>query len=277
MYTCMNPRVIGIPLNWEAVLPLAKDCGFEGIDVPIDPQISAAQYRELLGQYNLMPGGMGLPFHMAETDLQVEEALAKLPAICKRAQEVGQTRFYTWILPYSDQLTWKENFRFHVERLGKAAKILEENGCRLGLEFIGPKTVREGHRYSFVHTMQEMLGLCEAVGPNTGLLLDAWHWYTSLGTVEELLNLENQQVVYVHINDAPAGIPIEQQQDLIRRLPGETKVIDLPGFLNAMRIIGYDGPVVPEPFVKSLSEMAPADAARRVGEAMRNVWPRVKG
>lgn len=276
MYTCMNPRAIGISLDWQACLPLAKDHGFDGMDVPIDIQISAAQYRDSLEQYNLMPGGMGLPFHMAETDTKVAEALAKLPAICERAQEVGQTRFYTWILPFSDQLAWKENFRFHANRLGKAAQILEDYGCRLGLEFIGPKTVREGHRYSFVRTMEEMLGLCEAVGPNSGLLLDAWHWFTSLGTVEELLNLENRQVIYVHISDAPAGIPIERQQDLDRRLPGETGMIDLPGFLNAMKVIGYDGPVVPEPFVKSLSEMAPADAARKVGEAMQRVWPRAQ-
>lgn len=274
MYKCINPRVVGISLGWEECLPLAQDSGFEGIDIPIDPGISASRYRDALEQYNLKPGGMGLPFHMSESDAKVQDALAKLPALASLAQEVGQTRFYTWILPYSDALPWKENFRFHVERLGEAAKILGEYGCRLGLEFLGPKTLRQGHRYSFVHTMEEMLGLCEAVGPNAGLLLDAWHWHTSLGTVDELLTLENAQVVYVHVNDAPAGVPIEQQQDLVRRLPGETGVIDLQGFLGALSAIGYDGPVVPEPFVKELAEMAPADAARRVGDALRGVWLR---
>jgi sugar phosphate isomerase/epimerase len=275
MYTCLNPRAIGISLVWEACLPLARDYGFEGIDVPIDPQVSAAWYRELLEQYSLKPGGMGLPFHMRDSDAKVTEGLELLPALSQRAQQVGQNRFYTWILPYSDQLTWKENYRLHVERLGKAAKILAGNGCRLGLEFLGPRSLRVGRRYSFVHTLQEMLDLSEAVGPNVGLLLDAWHWYTSLGTIEELQNLENRQVVYVHINDAPAGVPIEQQQDLIRRLPGETGVIDLPGFLDAMRSIGYDGPVVPEPFVKSLSETKPEVSARRVRDAMQCVRLRV--
>jgi sugar phosphate isomerase/epimerase len=275
MYTCMNPWAIGIELDWEACLPLAKEAGFGGIDVPINPQISAAWYQERLAQYGLKPGGMGLPIHMADPDSKFAKGLAKLPAICQRAQQVGQTRFYTWILPFSDHLPWKENFHLHVERLGKAARILADQGCRLGLEFIGPRSVREGHRYSFVHTLQEMLGLCEAVGPNVGLLLDAWHWYTSLGIIEELYALQNQQVVYIHISDAPAGVPIEKQQDLVRRLPGATGIIDLPGFLKAMQAIGYDGPVVPEPFEKALSDMAPAQAARQVGEAMRSVWPEI--
>ena len=46
-------------------------------------------------------------------------------------------------------------------------------------------------------------------------------------------------------------------------------MIDLQGFLGALREIGYDGPVVCEPFKKELAEL-PDDAARlrTVGEAM---------
>ncbi|MGE5222554.1 MAG: sugar phosphate isomerase/epimerase family protein [Omnitrophica WOR_2 bacterium] len=272
MYKCLNPRTIGITLAWEGCLPLARGNGFGGIDLPIDPQVSASHYREALERYRLKPGGMSLPFHMTEDDPKVDMAMANLPAICERARDVGQTRFYTWILPFSEALPWKDNFSFHAVRLGKAARILEEYGCRLGLEFIGPRTVREGHKYSFVHTLEQMLDLCEAVGPNAGLLLDAYHWYTSLGIVEELLILDDRQVVYVHVNDAPAGIPIEQQQDLVRCLPGDSGVIDLPGFLQALHTIGYKGPVVPEPFVKELHELTPAEAAGRAGEAMQRVW-----
>lgn len=53
-------------------------------------------------------------------------------------------------------------------------------------------------------------------GPNAGLLLDSWHWHTSLGTVDELRALTNDQVVYVHVNDAPPGIPVEEQYDYVR-------------------------------------------------------------
>ena len=273
MYPCLNPGNIGISLDWQSCLPLAKDYGFKGIDVPIDPQAPASLYREALAQYGLLPGGMGLPFHVLDSDAKVEEGLKALPAICKTAQEIGQTRFYTWILSFSEEMPWKENFRFHASRLGRAAQIMQGYGCSLALEFLGPRSLREGRRYSFVHTAEEMLELCEAVGSNTGLLLDAYHWYTSLGTVEEVLNLTNKQVVYVHVNDAPAGVPIERQQDQVRTLPGETGTIDLAGFMKALKTIGYDGPVVAEPFDPSLAKMAPAEAARKVGAAMRSIWP----
>lgn len=274
MYPCLSPGAVGISLPWRDCLPLAKQSHFAGIDLPIDPQISAAQYTAALQQYGLQPGGMGLTYHVSHDDNRVSEALAALPAICQRAREVGQTRFYTWILSFSDSLPFKENFRLHVQRLAPAARILAEHGCRLGLEFLGPKTIRDGHRYPFIRTMEGMLELADAVGPNAGLLLDAYHWYTSLGALSELGSLDNSQVVYVHINDAPAGVPIEKQLDQVRCLPGDSGVIDLPGFLQGLADIGYDGPVVAEPFLAELAQLPPEVTARRVGEAIQRVWPK---
>jgi sugar phosphate isomerase/epimerase len=121
--------------------------------------------------------------------------------------------------------------------------------------------------------MGEMLELGEKIGPNVGLLLDCWHWYTSGGTIEELRKLRPEQVVYVHVNDAPRGIAIDQQIDNVRDLPGATGVIDIRGFLRALKSIGYDGPVTPEPFKKELADL-PSDEARlkRVGAAMDKIF-----
>jgi len=107
---------------------------------------------------------------------------------------------------------------------------------------------------------------------NVGLLLDAWHWYTSGGTTDQIRGLSDADVVYVHINDAPAGIAVDQQIDAVRALPGETGVIDLTGFLQALRDISYRGPVTPEPFSARLNALAPDDAARETGEALLQVW-----
>jgi len=268
----MNPGHIGIKLAWEDCLPLARSAGFEGIDVPVSADTDVKRCQDLLSKNGLRPGGIAIPVGFLGDEKSYRDARAVFPEIIKKSAAIGQTRFFMWIMPFSDELTWKQNFSFHVERLSAAARILAEHDCRLGLEFLGPKKYRTGHKYSFVHTLEQMLDLATAVGPNAGLLLDSWHWHTSLGTVDEILSLTPQQVVYVHVNDAPAGIPVEMQEDLIRCIPGETGVEDLPGFLDALRKVGYDGPVVPEPFCLELNSMSPEDAARRVGDALKKVW-----
>src|SRR4030042_2956629 len=88
-------------------------------------------------------------------------------------------------------------------------------------------------RFAFISTHIEMMELVEAIGTcNVGLLLDSWHWYTSHGTVDELLKLSNNDIVHVHVNDAPASIDIDKQVDNRRALPATTGVIDLKGFIN---------------------------------------------
>ncbi len=272
MYRCLNAGNIGVSLTWEACLPLAKAAGFAAIDIPVAADTDVAKVRDALAGHGMKAGGQALPCDFRGTEAVFADGLQSLRAVADKAAAIGQTRFYIWIWPFSDTLAFKDNFRFHAERLGRAAAILGDAGCRLGLEFLGPRHYRAGHPFSFIHTMRGMMDLAEAVGPNAGLLLDSWHWHTSLGTVDEIRALKNEDIVYVHINDAPPGIPVENQYDYVRAVPGETGVQDLPGFLAALRAIGYDGPVVPEPFVSALSSLAPDAALRRVAAGLDRVW-----
>ena len=85
----------------------------------------------------------------------------------------------------------------------------------------GPRTLRVDKPYGFIHSMDGMLGLAHAIGTgNVGLLLDCWHWYTGLGTVSDLMALTAEDVVHVHVNDAPAGVDVADQIDNKRALPG---------------------------------------------------------
>ena len=88
-----------------------------------------------------------------------------------------------------------------------------------------------------------------------GFLLDSWHWYTAHETAEDVRRLRPQQVVDVHVNDAPAGVEIDEQLDNVRDLPGATGVIDIATFLSALQHIGYDGPVMVEPFSERVCAM----------------------
>jgi sugar phosphate isomerase/epimerase len=150
---------------------------------------------------------------------------------------------------------------------------LAEHDCRLGLEFVGPRTLRQGHQHEFISTMDGMLDLCQDIGTgNVGLLFDSFHWYTSHGNTDDIARLSDALVVDVHINDGAAGRGPDEQVDNERALPGETGVIDLTAFLQGLQAIGYTGPVTPEPFSKKLRELSPEDAIRTTAEALLEVW-----
>ena len=118
--------------------------------------------------------------------------------------------------------------------------------------------------------MAEMKDLISEIGrDNVGFLLDSWHWYTAQETEADLLSLKASDVVLCHLNDAPAGIPVEQQVDNRRGLPCATGVIDVKTFLGAMIRIGYDGPVVCEPFSQELRQMPPEQVLAAVAAAMK--------
>jgi len=101
---------------------------------------------------------------------------------------------------------------------------------------------------------------------NLGLLVDSWHWYHQDGTVADLEALDKEQVVHIHINDAPDR-PKETLGDVTDRvMPGEG-VIDLLGFLRALKKIGYGDYLSPEILNPEIRNSLPDDEAMRLAEA----------
>ena len=282
MYTCISPHAIHVQANdLDQAIAAARTGGFVGLEIP------AAHVADLIDRHgvdavrkkftdaNVRPAAFGLPVEWRQDDERWRTGLADLPRCAKAAQALGVTRCATWVLPMSNERPLNENIRFHVDRFTPIAATLGEHGIRLGLEFIGPKTMRDSQKFPFLYRMFDMLDLGRKIGRNVGLLLDAWHLYTSHGTLEELRTLEADDVVYVHVNDAPRGVAVDEQIDNVRDLPGATGVIDIAGFLAALKEIGYDGPVTPEPFKNELKDL-PNDEARlkTVGRAMREAFQR---
>ncbi|MBI4530875.1 MAG: sugar phosphate isomerase/epimerase [Candidatus Latescibacteria bacterium] len=279
MFMNLSPGAIGIRATLDEAIDLAKATGFQGIDLNIREvaelveKTSIDHVTSLFKEAGVRPGGWGLPVNWRGDEGTYQADLQALPGLAEVGAKIGCTQVPTWVLSFSDELPFRENFEWHVKRFRPVAQILKDHGCRLGLEFLGPKTIRNGHRYEFIHTVWGMLDLCSTIGTgNVGLLLDAWHWYTSHGTIQLLRNLRAENVVYVHINDAPRGIPVDEQIDNVRELSGATGVIDLVGFLTSLQKIGYDGPVTPEPFNKRVNEMEASEAARVTYEALAGVW-----
>jgi len=279
MFKNLNPGALGFKASFSETVELAEVGGFQGIDIDVLEMRellktkSVNEIEDLLERKGLKLGGWGLPVDFRGDEKTYRQDLKRLTDLADAAAKLGCLRVFTWIMPFSDELPFEKNFEFHANRLRPVAEVLEDNQCVFGLEFVAPKTSRVNHKYEFIHTMDGILKLCDAIGTGSlGLLLDCWHWYTAHGTLDQIRSLKGRQVVYVHVNDAPPGIPVDEQIDNVRRLPGETGVIDIVGFLRALKRIGFDGPVTPEPFERKVSEMPVEEAVRRVSEALNQVW-----
>jgi sugar phosphate isomerase/epimerase len=280
---CMDKNLtvgaLGVKATFFEAVELAKVGGFQGLDIDVFElenvlkTKSVEDIKSVLKKNKLKLGGWGLPVEFRKDDAAFRKDLERLPSLAAVAKSLGCLRVFTWIMPASDTLPFEEHFKLHAERLKAVAKVLGDYGCVLGLEFVGPKTSRLNRKYEFIHTMDGILELRKAMkAENVGLLLDCWHWYTSHATVDQIKKLRNSDVVYVHVNDAPLGAQVDEQLDWVRRLPGETGVINIGGFLKALKQIGYDGPVTPEPFDKSLAAMPAQEAVKKVGKSMGKIW-----
>ena len=277
-YKTFAPGHIGVRASQQQALDYAVRYRFEAISPNASEfaNQSAAEIGEwlaLMKDRGIRYGAAGLPVEFRRDEEQFRKDLAQLPQQAKLLQQLGVTRVATWLLPGHNELTYLEHFRLLERRFRETAGVLKDHGLRLGLEFVGPRTTRARFRYPFACAQRDMLELAHAVGTgNVGLLLDSWHWYTSHGTLEELKQLSNQDVVHVHVNDAPADIEIDQQIDNRRMLPVTSGVIDMKGFISALAGIGYDGPVEVEPFDQELRKLEADAAVRQTAESLHRVW-----
>jgi sugar phosphate isomerase/epimerase len=266
---------IGVKASFRESLDLAVKYGFEGIDP--DPgyfsQLSDDGLKKLLDELkikNLKLGSAGLPVEFRKEDSTFSEGLKKLPSVAKVLQKAGVERISTWILSFSDDLTYLQNFGTHAYRLRACAEVLKEHGQRLGLEYVGPKTSWRSEKHPFIHTLSETKELIVAIGTgNVGVQLDSWHWFNAEETAQDLLTLRNEDIITVDLNDAPAGVPLDKQMDLSRELPAATGVIPVKMFLDALRKIGYDGPIHAEPFNAALRAMPRDEACAATTAAMK--------
>ena len=269
---------IGVRANQQQALEYAVKYGFDSSTPGLGEfeNKSSAEIRkwvQTMKAKGIRYGPSGLPVQYRRDEEQFQKGLARLPKQANVLRQLGVERMATWIMPGHNELTYLKNFEQHKKRLREVAKVLRDNNLRFALEFVGPRTSRMRYRFPFICSQLGMMELVEAIDTgNVGLLLDSWHWYTSHGTVEELLQLSNKDVIHVHVNDAPAGIPIDQQIDSRRRLPVTTGVIALKGFINALMKIGYDGPVECEPFDQELRRMEDNAALQKTIDSLNRLW-----
>jgi len=280
----LTPGSIGVIVASQRELnALAHRHGFEAVE-PMPAEIAGmapAQLSELgadLGAKHLVWAAAGLPVDFRKDDATFRAGINDLPKIAAGLQRAGVRRVGTWLMPCSDELIYRSNFKQHVARLAEIARILKDHDLRFGLEYVGTQRVLVGRKYPFVHTLAETRELIAEIGyDNVGLVLDSWHWWQAGDTVAELKALKNTEIVSVDLNDAPKDIPKGQQKDGERELPVATGVIDTAAFLGALVAVGYDGPMRAEPFNKIVNALDNEPACAVSVAAMRQAVSLIRG
>jgi sugar phosphate isomerase/epimerase len=269
---------IGVSADQREAIELAARHGFESVavDSGFIASLSDEQLSELklsMKSKGLVFGAAGLPVEFRQDQLRFEESLKRLPKVATGLERAGVDRICTWLSPCDAKLTYIQNFRQHASRLREVAKILKDHQVLLGLEYVGPKTSWSSRRFPFIHTMAEMKDLISDMNAgNVGFVLDSWHWWHAGESATDIQSLKGTDVIAVDLNDAPAGIPKEEQVDSRRELPCATGVIDVGAFLNALNQIGYDGPVRAEPFNPALRKMSKDDACEAAASSLRKAF-----
>lgn len=108
--------------------------------------------------------------------------------------------------------------------------------------------------------------------PNSGLALDAWHWYRGRPDLDVLQRVPAERITAVIVDDAPA-IPEENLLEAAmhqRLLPG-TGGLDLLGLLQELGAMGVEVPIGVEVLSDEFHANEPVAAAEMAAAATRAV------
>ena len=282
MKMSLSPGAIGVSVNQREAVELAAKHGFEAVEaygsyLASLPADQLDDLRRLMQEKGIVFGVASLPVEFRRDDAAFASGMKALLPLADGLRRAGVTRMTTYIMPCHDSLTYLNNFKLHASRLREVAKVLNDRGVRLGLEYVGPRTLMVSRRYPFIHSMAEMKDLIGEIGVgNVGMLVDSFHWWTAGDTEADILALKNDDVISVDLNDGAAGVSREQQIDGKRELPTSTGVIDLSTFLNALNKIGFDGPVRVEPFNKTVNALPKDEACAATAKALKQAFSLIK-
>ncbi len=278
MIPTLNSVTAGGGLPLSQYIALAQRSGFNGLDF----DIKQAQKEGLDGaaalfeSHQMFPASFGLPVEWRKDEATFRAGLETLPAFAKFAQDLGCRRCCTWVLPDGGEPRDKYA-KTATARFIEIGRVLADNGVRFGMEFIGPHHFRTRPENVWFYDIAGALAVADEINSHlhsniAGLLVDSYHWHTAQNSTMDLAAIPLEQIVHVHINDAPAGIAIPDLQDGVRELPGATGAIDITGFLSTLAALGYDGPVAVETFSAKLKTMTPDEAAAQAGAAVKGVF-----
>ncbi len=106
--------------------------------------------------------------------------------------------------------------------------------------------------------------------PDATIILDAFHSWNSLSTLDDLRAIPVERISHYHIDDACSGIPPRQQLDPDRVMPGDG-VIDLRAELLVLKEKGYTGAISLELFNEQLWRRDPGEVLNQGYARLRHL------
>src|SRR3954465_775347 len=264
---------------------LAAKIGYGGVDWDFGPMKTAgldatkALFAELKIKPTIANLPMPRPLPFSGEPGAFQSALTQLADDAAFSSAIGCQKMMV-VLPASSPLPKEEQRKIARDRLAAISEVLQKSSVRLGIEFLGVQQFRTPRpdgppTHPFIWNLPEAVALAKDSGPNIGVILDVWHWHHSGSTIDDILAAGKDRIIHVHVSDARAQPP-EEVRDNQRLMPGEG-VINLVGFFQALKKIGYDGGVSPEPLGRVPPEMSPEDGAKLALETTTAVMKKAGG
>ena len=261
MFVALNGSLVGGKVQWPDFARLAARVGYGGADINLAGAMKEGvdATRSLLAGLKLRPSFCNLPVPATRDQDAYQKGMEGLGEAAGFAAAIGCNRMMV-VVPAGSQTPREELRTTLKERFTAIGEILGRHNVRLGLEFLGPLQFRTRAPHQFIWRMNDMVEFAKECGPNFGVVLDSWHWYHAGATADDIVKAGKSRIVTIHVSDA-AKQPPEDVRDNQRLLPGEG-IIDLVGFFKALKEIGYEDGVSPEPLGRVPKEASAEEGAR---------------
>ena len=261
MFLALNTALTGNKLQWPDFCRLAARVGYGGVDLMLNPAMKEGvdSTRSLLTELKLRTSFCSLPVNATGTDEVFQKGMATLEDSAKFVSAIGCGRMMM-VLPAASATPADELRKTLKERLTAVAEVLARQNVRLGLENLGPLQFRTRAPHEFIWKMNDAVDFAKEIGPNIGVVLDSWHWHHSGATTDDIIRAGKSRIVTIHLSDAAKQAP-EDVKDNQRLLPGEG-VINLVGFFQALKQIGYEDGISPEVLGRIPADTSPEDGAK---------------
>jgi sugar phosphate isomerase/epimerase len=203
--------------------------------------------------------------HLSCTDIAVLALECDGDAVAASARRIAEiasavpTLFC--VLAVRDRLEWKQ-----LVSLARA--------CGSTLAGVGVRFAVEYSAYTPLATLSDAVRLCEEIGwDRAGVLIDALQFFRARTGWDELAALKPTQVAMVQFCDAVATPAVDIVDDSRNRrlIPGDGE-LPLRQFVEAMRQVGFDGPVAAEVLSASVRTSEPHAITGDIHDALEAYW-----